>query len=320
MAKRWRARAWTHGSFASSWPAASHCGQRTGRPSAKARSRVGRPVGCSCGWRRSTRRCHTSSWPTTSGVRRGRRPGMSPCARWSASCGRCSPGSARRGRCRAETAPMRSASLPTPGWISMRPLRPSTFRRRRWPTATCPAPAAGPWRPGPSPRDRSCRANRANGSRHLRRRMTDVRLRALETLAEIWIEQGDAALAARDAAEAIEIDPYRESAHRLLIRAYLAAGDRGAAARALEACRRVLEEELGVTPSPATLALIALSGAAASGRAEPRPFHAQMARTKNATSGCRRTRPTTLTPAGSQVVVTRVLSLPPRGARTRARR
>ena len=89
----------------------------------------------------------------------------------------------------------------------------------------------------------------------LRRRMTDVRLRALETLAEIWIEQGDA-LAARDAAEAIEIDPYRESSHRLLIRAHLAAGDRGAAARALEACRRVLEEELGVTPSPATLALM----------------------------------------------------------------
>jgi DNA-binding SARP family transcriptional activator len=90
----------------------------------------------------------------------------------------------------------------------------------------------------------------------LRRRMADVRLRALETLAEVWIEQGDAALAARDAAEAIEIDPYRESAHRLLIRAHLAAGDRGAAARALEACRRVLEEDLGVTPSPATLALI----------------------------------------------------------------
>jgi DNA-binding SARP family transcriptional activator len=91
----------------------------------------------------------------------------------------------------------------------------------------------------------------------LRRRMADVRLRALETLAVVWIEQGNAALAARDAAEAIEIDPYRESAHRLLIRAYLAAGDRGAAAVALEACRRVFEQDLGVTPSPETLALIA---------------------------------------------------------------
>ena len=90
----------------------------------------------------------------------------------------------------------------------------------------------------------------------LRRHMADVRLRSLECLAEVWIAQGDAALAARDAAEAIEIDPYRESAHRLLIRAYLSARDRGAAARALEACRRVFEEELGVTPSPDTLDLV----------------------------------------------------------------
>ena len=90
----------------------------------------------------------------------------------------------------------------------------------------------------------------------LRRRLADVRLRSLECLAEIWIVQADPALAARDATEAIEIDPYRESAHRLLIRAHLAAGDRGAAARALAACRQVLEDELGVTPSPATLALV----------------------------------------------------------------
>jgi len=90
----------------------------------------------------------------------------------------------------------------------------------------------------------------------LRRHMADVRLRSLECLAEVWIAQGDPALAARDAAEAIEIDPYRESAHRLLIRAHVAAGDRGAAARALEACRRVLEEELGVTPGQDTLDLV----------------------------------------------------------------
>jgi DNA-binding SARP family transcriptional activator len=91
----------------------------------------------------------------------------------------------------------------------------------------------------------------------LRRRMADVRLRSLEALAETWITQGDAGLAAREAAEAIEIDPYRENAHRLLIRAHLAAGDRGAAIRAFEACRRILEEELGVTPSDQTLGLLA---------------------------------------------------------------
>jgi len=91
----------------------------------------------------------------------------------------------------------------------------------------------------------------------LRRRLGDVRLRALECLGEVWLARGDAALAARDAEEAIRLDPFRESAHRLLIRAHLAAGDRGAAARAFDACRRVLGEELGVAPAPSTVALVA---------------------------------------------------------------
>ena len=93
----------------------------------------------------------------------------------------------------------------------------------------------------------------------LRRRLAETRLRALECLAEVWIAHGDHALAARDAAEAIAIDPFRESAHRLLIRAHLEARDRGAAALALAACRRILHEELGVTPSPATIGLLAHS-------------------------------------------------------------
>jgi DNA-binding SARP family transcriptional activator len=91
----------------------------------------------------------------------------------------------------------------------------------------------------------------------LRARLAEVRLRALETLGEVWIARGDPALAARDAAEAIRVDPYRETAHRLLIRAHLAAGDRGAAAQAYEACRRVLAEDLGVEPSVETVELAA---------------------------------------------------------------
>jgi DNA-binding SARP family transcriptional activator len=90
----------------------------------------------------------------------------------------------------------------------------------------------------------------------LRRRLADVRLRSVETLAELWLVNGDHALAARDAAEAIELDPYRESAHRLLIRAHLAAGDHAAAARALDACIATFRDELGVAPSPQTLALV----------------------------------------------------------------
>jgi DNA-binding SARP family transcriptional activator len=91
----------------------------------------------------------------------------------------------------------------------------------------------------------------------LRARLAEVRLRALECLGEVWIARGDAALASRDAAEAIRADPYRESAHRLLIRAHVAAGDHASAARAFETCRRLLREELGVAPSDETTALVA---------------------------------------------------------------
>lgn len=93
----------------------------------------------------------------------------------------------------------------------------------------------------------------------VRRRLVDVRLRALECLGEIWLAQGDARLAARDAAEAIGLDPYRESAHRLLIRAHLASGERAAAIRAYDACRELFQAELGVQPGPETTALVAPS-------------------------------------------------------------
>jgi len=91
----------------------------------------------------------------------------------------------------------------------------------------------------------------------LRRRLVDVRLRALECLGEIWLAQGDARLAARDAAEAVVLDPYRESAHRLLIRAHLASGERAAAIRAYDTLREVFRGELGVEPAPETTALVA---------------------------------------------------------------
>ena len=90
----------------------------------------------------------------------------------------------------------------------------------------------------------------------LRRRLEDVQLRSLECLAQVWIATGDPAQAARDAVEAIALDPYRETAHRLLVQAHLAAGNRAAAARALAECRRLFETELGIQPSPGTLGLL----------------------------------------------------------------
>jgi hypothetical protein len=66
---------------------------------------------------------------------------------------------------------------------------------------------------------------------------------------------GDRRQAAREADAAVRLDPCREGAYRQLMRAYVAAGDRGLALRAFDRCRRALRDELGVDPSPDTLAL-----------------------------------------------------------------
>jgi DNA-binding SARP family transcriptional activator len=90
----------------------------------------------------------------------------------------------------------------------------------------------------------------------LRRRLEDVRLRALATLGEIWLRRGEPAMAARDAQEAIALDPFRESMHRLLIRAHLASNERAEALGAYRSCRLLFEAELGVLPSPELTALV----------------------------------------------------------------
>lgn len=93
------------------------------------------------------------------------------------------------------------------------------------------------------------------GGQWVERRQAEVaalRVRALELLAEAASACGDHGAAAAAASEAIALAPLRESAHRALMTAHAAAGDRAAALRAYEECRVVLAEEVGVAPSPAT--------------------------------------------------------------------
>ena len=47
----------------------------------------------------------------------------------------------------------------------------------------------------------------------------------------------------------ISTEPYRESAHRLLVRIHIAEGNRSEALRAYQVYRRIVEDELGITPS-----------------------------------------------------------------------
>jgi DNA-binding SARP family transcriptional activator len=82
-----------------------------------------------------------------------------------------------------------------------------------------------------------------------------IRVRALHCLAEIALANGEPRLAAQLAADVVRLEPFRESAYQLLMRARAAAGDRADALRAYAACREFLLAELGVGPSPETEAV-----------------------------------------------------------------
>lgn len=91
--------------------------------------------------------------------------------------------------------------------------------------------------------------------------LREVHLHALETASGAAAAGGDWGAAVRLADEAVAEAPIRESAHLRLVQAHAAAGNRGEALRAYERCRRVLAEELGVSPSPSTeAAYVALLG------------------------------------------------------------
>ena len=86
----------------------------------------------------------------------------------------------------------------------------------------------------------------------VRNRLRELLSRTLEALAQARTGLGQYTLAAAAALEAVSVDPWRESAHRRLMEAHEAGGNRAEALRAYERCRRLLAEELGVAPSVET--------------------------------------------------------------------
>ncbi len=89
---------------------------------------------------------------------------------------------------------------------------------------------------------------------------TRERLRAqacdlLRRLTEPQHGVGDAARVCAYARRWVDLDPLDEVAHRCLMRALAASGQRTAALVQFERCRRLLDDELGIAPEPATLAL-----------------------------------------------------------------
>lgn len=89
----------------------------------------------------------------------------------------------------------------------------------------------------------------------VRDRLREVLLWALCVLSDGYAQRGRYQLAVRTAEDAIELEPFRERMHQLLMQVHVAAGNPAEALRAYDRCRRILAEELGVYPAAETAAL-----------------------------------------------------------------
>src|SRR5207244_1405699 len=79
---------------------------------------------------------------------------------------------------------------------------------------------------------------------------------ALRQLADALEQAGDLGHALEYARRRVSADPLREEAHFELMRLYAAMGQPAATLRQYQELERLLREELGETPSPATRALV----------------------------------------------------------------
>jgi DNA-binding SARP family transcriptional activator len=77
-------------------------------------------------------------------------------------------------------------------------------------------------------------------------------LEALACLGGYYESSQDYHQAATVAQKKIELEPWRETAHRRLMRALALGGNPGAALRQYETCRRILMAEMGIEPSTRT--------------------------------------------------------------------
>jgi DNA-binding SARP family transcriptional activator len=101
-----------------------------------------------------------------------------------------------------------------------------------------------------------------------RERLRQLRMHALEALAEKYTAGGRYGDALQAAYAAVRSEPLRESAHRTVVRVHLAEGNVAEAVRVFEAFRSMLGEELGAAPTQQMCRLVA----SLPGRRTPEPF------------------------------------------------
>jgi len=104
-----------------------------------------------------------------------------------------------------------------------------------------------------------------------RERLHQLRLHALDLLSAAFISVGRTALAIDAACASIAGEPLRESAHRALISAHLAAGNRVEAARQYERFRVSLRDAVGMEPTEEMRRLLDDALAFAESSSAPRP-------------------------------------------------
>jgi DNA-binding SARP family transcriptional activator len=89
-----------------------------------------------------------------------------------------------------------------------------------------------------------------------REQFRQLRLHALERLADDLTHRGEYGLALEAGLTAVAAEPLRETAQRVVIKAYLAEGNIGEAVRQYEWFRELCQHRLAVQPSPALARLV----------------------------------------------------------------
>lgn len=88
-----------------------------------------------------------------------------------------------------------------------------------------------------------------------RTRLRELAIEAMERLGRLERDAGRLEAAITLAMRVVALEPLRESAHRDLMQLHVAAQAPGRALRQYDTCRKLLARELGIAPSPATVAL-----------------------------------------------------------------